>query len=242
MLYDTCYLILMFLVYSVIGYIIEVLFCSYHENRWVLNRGFLIGPWLPIYGSSVVLICLLLKKYENDLLALFIMSMFTCSMMEFFTSLILEKIFKVRWWDYSNHKFNLDGRICLSNSVYFGLGGVAIICILNPIIMFLFNLLNRKILILVTLVLSSLFIVDLTISIVVLVKLKISSIKFSQKDVSEEVIKLRNEALKKNSLLFKRLMNAFPKVEGKNKDVFIELKSKVNEFRKKNKLNKHKNV
>ena len=233
MLYDSCYLILMFLVYSFIGYIIEVLFCSYHENRLVINRGFLIGPWLPIYGSSVVLIYLLLHKYENDILALFIMSMFTCSVMEFFTSLILEKIFKVRWWDYSKHKFNLDGRVCLSNSVYFGIGGIAIFYLFNPVVFGLFNLLKENVLIIITLILSSIFIVDLITSIVVLVKLKVSSIKFSQKDVSEEVIKLRNEALKKNSLLLKRLMNAFPKVEGKNKELFIELKKKVNEMRKK---------
>lgn len=235
-MYNSCYLILMFLVYSFIGYIIEVLFCSYHENRWVINRGFLIGPWLPIYGSSVVLIYLLLYKYENDLLALFIMSMFTCSIMEFFTSLILEKIFKVRWWDYSNHKFNLDGRICLSNSCYFGLGGIAIFYLFNPVIFGLFNLLKEKTLITITLVLSAFFVADLITSIVVLIKLKISSIKFSQKDVSEEVIKLRNEALKKNSLLLKRLMNAFPKVEGKNKEMFIELKKKVNEMRNKAKI------
>ena len=232
MLYNSCYLILMFLVYSFIGYIIEVLFCSYHESRWVFNRGFLIGPWLPIYGSSVVLIYLLLYKYENDLLALFIMSMFTCSVMEFFTSLILEKIFKVRWWDYSKHKFNLDGRICLSNSIYFGFGGIAIFYIFNPLLFASFNILKHNTLIIITLVLSAIFIIDLITSIVVLVKLKISSIKFSQKDVSEEVIKLRNETLKKNSLLLKRLMNAFPKVEGPNKDMFIELKKKVNEMRK----------
>lgn len=235
MLYDSCYLILMFLVYSFIGYIIEVLFCSYHENRLVINRGFLIGPWLPIYGSSVVLIYLLLHKYENDILALFIMSMFTCSVVEFFTSLVLEKIFKIRWWDYSKHKFNLDGRICLTNSIYFGLGGIALFYLFNPVVFSLFNLLSHKALIIITNILSLVFIGDLITSISVLVKLKVSSIKFSQKDVSEEVIKLRNEALKKNSLLLKRLMNAFPKVEGKNKEIFIELKKKVNDIRNKKK-------
>ncbi len=235
MLYDSCYLILMFLVYSFIGYIIEVLFCSYHENRLVMNRGFLIGPWLPIYGSSVVLIYLLLHKYENDILALFIMSMFTCSVVEFFTSLVLEKIFKIRWWDYSKHKFNLDGRICLTNSIYFGLGGIALFYLFNPVVFSLFNVLSHKALIIITNILSLVFIGDLITSISVLVKLKVSSIKFSQKDVSEEVIKLRNEALKKNALLLKRLMNAFPKVEGKNKEVFIELKKKVNDIRNKKK-------
>lgn len=235
MLYDSCYLILMFLVYSFIGYIIEVLFCSYHENRLVINRGFLIGPWLPIYGSSVVLIYLLLHKYENDILALFIMSMFTCSVVEFFTSLVLEKTFKIRWWDYSKHKFNLDGRICLTNSIYFGLGGIALFYLFNPVVFSLFNLLSHKALIIITNILSLVFIGDLITSISVLVKLKVSSIKFSQKDVSEEVIKLRNEALKKNSLLLKRLMNAFPKVEGKNKEIFIELKKKVNDIRNKKK-------
>ena len=181
---------------------------------------------------------LLLYKYQKDVFALFIMSCFLCSIMEFFTSLILEKIFKVRWWDYSNKKFNLDGRICMSNSILFGLGGVLLFYVLNPIFFKLFALVDQNTLIRITMFLMDLFIFDVIISIIVLVQLKLSSIKFSKKDVSEELIELRNEQLKKNSLLLKRLLNAFPKVEGKNKEMFIEIKKQVNEIRRKLKESK----
>lgn len=241
MLYNFCYLFLFFLFYSVFGYIVELTFCSIHSKKIVLNRGFLIGPYLPIYGASCLLMYLFLYKYQEDPFALFIMACFVCSVMEFFTSLILEKIFKVRWWDYSHLRFNLDGRICLSNSILFGLGGLLIMYILNPIVLSLFNLMSKNVLIIVTLILMAIFIIDFIISIVVLVELKVSSIRFSKKDVSEELIKLRNEKLRKNSLLLKRLLNAFPRIEGKDKDKIVELKKKVNEFREKRKEKKENN-
>lgn len=235
MLYNLCYLCLIFLFYSVFGYLVEVAFCSIHSKKLVFNRGFLIGPYLPIYGSSCLLMYLFLYKYQDDPFALFIMACFICSVMEFFTSLILEKIFKVRWWDYSHLKFNLDGRICLSNSILFGLGGLFIMYVLNPIVLSLFNLMSKNVLIIVTLVFMAIFMLDFIISIAVLIELKVSSICFSKKDVSEELIKIRNEKLKKNSLLLKRLLNAFPRIEGKDKAKMEELKRKVNEFRQKGK-------
>ena len=237
MLYDTCYLCLMFLVYSVLGYLIEITYCSYCTKKPVYNRGFLIGPYLPIYGSSVVLMYVLLYKYQKDPFVLFVMCCFICSVMEFITSLVLEKIFKVRWWDYSHIRFNLDGRICLSNSVLFGLGGLLIFYIFNPLILPILNLMNKNLLITLTLILMDIFIIDLIISIVVLVELKISSLQFSKKDVSEELIELRNKKLRRHSLLLKRLLNAFPKIEGDNKELIKDLKRKVNELRKKIKEN-----
>ena len=240
MLYDTCYLCLMFLFYSIFGYVVEIAFCSYHANKVIINRGFLIGPYLPIYGSSVVLMYMFLYKYQDDPITLFVMCCFICSVMEFFTSYFLEKIFKVRWWDYSDKRFDLDGRICLTNSLLFGLGGLAIFYILNPIILPLFNKMSEKVLIILTLSLMAIFIIDVIISIVVLIELKISSINFSSKDVTEELIILRNEKLRKNSLLLKRLLNAFPKIEGKDKEQLVEMKKMVNRIRERIKEEKNK--
>lgn len=227
----------MFLFYAVFGYLVEIAYCSYCSKKLVYNRGFLIGPYLPIYGSSCVLMYLFLYKYQDDPFTLFVMCCFICSIMEFLTSLILEKIFKVRWWDYSHKRFNLEGRICLSNSILFGLGGLLIFYIINPLILPIFDLMSKNTLIILTLILMAIFIIDLIISIVVLVELKVSSIRFSKKDVSSELIELRNKKLKKHSLLLKRLLNAFPKVEGDNKELIKELKRKVNELRKRIKEN-----
>lgn len=240
MLYNFCYLFLLFMFYAVLGYIVEISYCSLTDKKITFNRGFLIGPYLPIYGSCLVLMYLFLVKYENDLSGLFIMSAVLSSIIEFFTSLILEKIFKVRWWDYSNLRFNIDGRICLNNSLLFGLGGVIIIRFVNPYILRFLDSLSSTTLITISLILLVIFITDLIISVVVLVKIKVSSMNFGKVDVSEEIRKLRSERLKKNSLLTKRLLNAFPKIEGKNKEQFEDLKRKVNEIRKK--LKEQKNV
>src|SRR5574344_851837 len=99
-MYTFCILFLMFLSYSFIGYILEIIFCMITSKKFTLNRGFLIGPCLPIYGIGSVLMYSLLNKYANDLVILFVMCSLVATLVEFFTSLILEKIFKVRWWDY----------------------------------------------------------------------------------------------------------------------------------------------
>lgn len=232
MLYNFCYLFSLFMVYSILGYIVEISYCSIVEKKVTFNRGFLIGPYLPIYGSSLVLMYIFLVKYENDLVGLFIMSAVLCSVIEFFTGLILEKIFKVRWWDYSNLKFNLDGRICLNNSLLFGLGGVIIIRFVNPHILRFVDAFSSTTLITIALILLIIFITDLIISIVVLAKIKVSSMNFGKVDASEEIRRLRSERLRKHSLLTNRLLNAFPRIEGKNKEQFEELKRKVHEIRK----------
>ena len=132
MLYTISFWFVLFMLYSFIGYVAEIIAVSIIQKRVVLNRGFLIGPYLPIYGVGCMIMVLFLRRYENDLLALFIMSAFYCSVLEYFTSLIMEKIFKLRWWDYSNNKFNINGRICLKNAVLFGIGGIIVVKVLHP--------------------------------------------------------------------------------------------------------------
>ena len=86
------------------------------RNKKFVNRGFLIGPVCPIYGYGVVLVSLLLQKYQNDIIVTFFMSIIICGFLEYFTSYFMEIIFKARWWDYSNIKWNLDGYICFPAS------------------------------------------------------------------------------------------------------------------------------
>ena len=102
--------ILLFMIYSFLGWLMEVITVSV-EAKKVVNRGFLIGPYCPIYGIGAVLITLVLSRYKYDPLVLFVMTMVSCGVLEYLTSWAMEVIFKARWWDYSHEKFNLDGRI-----------------------------------------------------------------------------------------------------------------------------------
>ena len=79
----------------------------------MMNRGFLIGPCCPIYGCGCLLFILILPKYLDDPIVLFILAATICSVLEYITSWIMEKLFNTRWWDYSKRRFNLDGRVCL---------------------------------------------------------------------------------------------------------------------------------
>ena len=128
-----------FFFYSFIGWFFESCYCSIRPKKWV-NRGFLRGPICPIYGTGglVMMICLLPLRhitenlYLNELL-IFIAGAILCDIVEFMTSYIMEKLFNARWWDYSNKKFNIQGRICLTHTLYWGTCSCLFVFILEPI-------------------------------------------------------------------------------------------------------------
>ena len=122
------------MLYSFFGWLLEVI-VTFIKSKKIVNRGFLIGPYCPIYGKGALLIVLLLKKYENDIIALFVMAVVVCSIIEYITSYVLEKLFNTRWWDYSNIKFNINGRVCLQNLVAFGIFGVLLLKYVNPFLL-----------------------------------------------------------------------------------------------------------
>lgn len=119
--------ILYFAIYSLGGYLVEVVKCSLKRKQFT-NRGFLFGPVLPIYGFGAVLFALAIDYIEplrGNLILTFLAAVAICTVLEYITSFLMEKLFKIRWWDYRGvHRFQLNGRICLQNSLLFGLGGI----------------------------------------------------------------------------------------------------------------------
>ena len=132
-MYNICYIFTQFIFYSFIGYICEVVYCSYLQKK-IVNRGFLFGPLCPIYGFGAILTIHSLKSFLNDPIIVFVMGMIITSILEYFTSYIFEKIFNNKWWDYSYRNDSINGRICLQNSVLFGFGILIVLYIINPII------------------------------------------------------------------------------------------------------------
>lgn len=122
---------LYFILYSVLGWIYETALCSVKEKHFV-NRGFLNGPYCPIYGTGAVLFILLLGRERSPLL-IFVFGAIIASAVEYATSFFMEKIFNARWWDYSEFKFNLRGRICLGASLVFGAFAVLLIKFIHPV-------------------------------------------------------------------------------------------------------------
>ena len=122
---------MLFLIYSIIGWFIEVCNSLVVEKKFV-NRGFMLGPYCPIYGLSSIIMILYLNQYKDNIITVFLLAVFVCSIMEYIVSYLMEKLFNARWWDYSDRKFNINGRICLTNALLFGLLCVFLIYIINP--------------------------------------------------------------------------------------------------------------
>lgn len=225
-MYQYCYLFLLFIIYSFLGYLVEIFNCSRIERRIVLNRGFFLGPVLPIYGVSCLIMVQFLDRYKSDLLVLFIMSMVISALLEYFTSYILEKIFKTRWWDYSEKRFNIEGRICLGNIFLFGLGGTICVYLVNPLFVSFLAIFKEQTIIIVSLFLFVIFLADVLIILITMWQLKIASKKFKTKDATEEITKIVRDEIIKNAALLRRMLNAFPKINIQNrKDVLSKLKA-----------------
>lgn len=199
---------LLFIFYSFIGWIIEIINELITEKRYV-NRGFLIGPYCPIYGCGVILMILLLNRYLNDPVVLFIMAVIICSILEYFTSYIMEKIFKARWWDYTERKFNINGRICLETMVPFGIGGLIIMYFVNPFITGVLNMIPTVLLKLISIILFVVFLVDNLISFKIIFKFR-NITKKEERDNTAEITAKVKEILSKKSKLGKRLIKSFP--------------------------------
>ena len=209
---------LFFIIYSFLGWLLEVTVKLVEDNRFI-NRGFLIGPICPIYGFGALLMHLMLSKYLNDPWTLFIMIILTCSVLEYSTSLILEKIFHTRWWDYSRKKFNINGRICLETMLPFGLFGLLLMYVLNPLILKLLNGIPYSLLLFLGITIFTIFLTDCLFSFQAIysiqkVSKEVQSKLWLQKDNTEKITKLVQKRIEKSSIaLNKRLIHAFPHIE-----------------------------
>ena len=130
---DIWHLILYFFVYSFIGWLWETVYCSLEERKFVY-RGFLSGPYCPIYGFGVLILLEVLSPIKGDVPLLFLVSVIVMSIFEYVVSFVLEKLFHQRWWDYSAEKFNIKGRIALKSSLFWGVMCLVVIYVLQPMI------------------------------------------------------------------------------------------------------------
>lgn len=205
-------LFLLFIIYSVTGWIIEVI-ATYPDTKCFVNRGFLIGPYCPIYGNCAIAMILLLHNIKDPIL-LFILSIIICSVGEYVTSYLMEKIFHARWWDYTKNKFNLNGRICLANSLAFGVLGFLLIKFVNPFVVGLITKLSPTIMNILFYTILILFLIDNVISFKVIFKIKNMSVKYVHLDNTKEITEKVKKILSDN-VLAKRVFKAFPNIRFK---------------------------
>lgn len=207
-MYNIFLLMALFLIYSFMGWVMESTYCFITTKKFV-NRGFLIGPVVPIYGTGGILIYVLLKKYLDGPIVLFVMSMVICTILEYFTSYYMEKIFKTRWWDYSDRKFNLNGRVCLFNTLCFGILSIVIMYYLNPLLISMLESIDIMLLKVITSILMIIFLIDIGLSTKIIYSFKGIS-KNILSDATEEVNKKVKEVIMSKGVLLRRIAKSYP--------------------------------
>ncbi len=217
---DWVNVILLFFIFGLAGWCMEVglKYIQYHR---FINRGFLTGPICPIYGCGAVLITVVIGNLaivESGPVMTFALSFVICGAVEYLTSLVLEKIFHARWWDYSQKPMNLHGRVWIGNLFLFGLAGVAIIHILNPVLYRFLGRISLGTRAVVTSGLLVILVTDFVVSYFVL-KLVKAGVDTSEADNTEEISQEVRQLLTNRSYFYKRFSDAYPEVVYKTERV-----------------------
>lgn len=241
-------ILLYFIIYSFLGWCLESVYKTILEKRFV-NSGFLYGPLCPIYGFGAVIMILIFGLLPQNVFIIFLSSMILLTIWEYIVGVILEKLFKTKYWDYSNVKFNINGRVCLKNSIYWGILGVVFIFIIHPVVYKIINMLPVGIVFHLNIVLYISLITDMVITVNRIlfiddkieelyqigdkIKEKINELKQSEglekvpvQNIAEKLNELKQEQLKLKTKLYKqinRLKDAFPTMHMSEKiSSFIE--------------------
>lgn len=162
-------LVWIFIIYAFLGWCTEVSYAALDRGKFV-NRGFLNGPYCPIYGCGVVIVVAILTPLKENLFILFVGSFFLTSVLEFITGFLLEKVFHNKWWDYSDKPFNICGYVCLKFSIYWGLACTFIMDILHPMIYKGITMIPFKFGVVLLCIIMTAFAVDLCVTVSTILK------------------------------------------------------------------------
>ena len=183
-------LVWIFIIYAFLGWCTEVSYAALDRGIFV-NRGFLNGPYCPIYGFGVVIVVTILTPLQDNLLLLFFGSFLLTSVLEYITGFLLEKVFHDRWWDYSNKPFNIHGYVCLKFSIYWGLACTFIMKVIHPIIYRGITWIPHTLGVVLLVIFMTVFIVDCCITVSTILKFN-KRLKLMD-EMAEKIHKLSDE-------------------------------------------------
>lgn len=198
---------LIFIIYSFAGWCMEVLI-SLVLRKKLINRGFLVGPICPIYGVGALLLSAVLDANEPPLV-IFCVAFVGSAVLEYLASFVMERLFRVRWWDYIERPFNLNGRICLESILSFGIIGVLMLKLITPALIGLFQSLPPTILILSASIVFVTVLCDIALSLWLILNVRIT-VGTVERDATDEISHRVQEILMDKGKLNRRLVKAFP--------------------------------
>ena len=242
--YSFLEIIIYFITYSFLGWVMESIFRSICEKK-IINTGFLKGPFCPIYGVGAIIMLLFLKRFSDNLAVLFVVSIVVLTIWEYLVGVLLEKLFHTKYWDYSKNKFNFQGRICLTNSIFWGILGVVFVKYIHPAIENLIEKIDVRILIFVYSILGIVILVDMITSIVKVKNIKVTLEKIEKlnneirEKLKEENVQYIIEQLKykRNKTILRlyknvyRLKKAFPAINTKEITEVLSKKVELKEIK-----------
>lgn len=235
-----------FLLYSFFGWCIESAYKSICEKRLV-NSGFLYGPFCPIYGYGAIIMYIFLEDVSSKPFITFCLGFVVLSIWEYLVGVFLEKVFHRTYWDYSNNKFNLQGRVCLLNSIFWGVLGVLFIDVIHPFVTGVLSNIDQSLIIYCDIIIAIAFVVDTVASIMsnfsiaaklkhveelnTSIKEKLEEIKQKGKgveqslqDTLEELKSKRAKIIRKSYKQILRLKRAFPSLKSEEFTKFLNEK------------------
>lgn len=198
---------LIFMSYAFGGWLMEVCI-SLVQRRKLVNRGFLVGPICPIYGVGALLLSLVVRPDESPLV-IFCVAVVGSAILEYIVSYFMEKLFRVRWWDYTERPFNLNGRICLESVLCFGIFGIIILKIINPVLMALYSAIPPTIMFALAGSLLAWLFFDIGLSLWLMLGVRVT-VGTVQRDATDEIATRVHDILTDKGKLNRRLVKAFP--------------------------------
>lgn len=209
--------LMFFYIYAFLGWCCEVCFCSVNTGKFV-NRGFLNGPWCPIYGFGAIIIISLLTPISQNIFVLFAGAVLLTTLLEGITGWLLKKLFHTTWWDYSDMPFNIGGYVCLAFSLMWGIGGCFVMRIIHPIIKRLVWRINPTLAFIILMAVSALFVVDLFVTVATIVNL---NRKFSY------IAKISAQLHRPSDKMAEYLGNSAIEAAEKQKELKLDLQSRL---------------
>ena len=181
-----------FIIYSFVGWVMESVFRSIIEKK-IINTGFLRGPFCPIYGIGAIIMLVFLERFQDKSILLFFIAITILTAWEYFVGVLLEKLFNTKYWDYSEHKFNLQGRICLTNSICWGILGVVFVRYIHPFIEGIISKLDIQIIYYSITIISLVMLVDLITTIIKVkhIKMTLEKVDKINKEIKEKLKEIK---------------------------------------------------
>ena len=259
-------IIFYFIIYSFLGWCLESIYKTIIFKK-PTNSGFLYGPFCPMYGIGAILM-IWAGQLSSNPIVIFIMAFLIFSVWEYLVAVIIEKLFKTKYWDYSDLKFNLQGRVCLKNSIYWGILGVLLIYVIQPVIRNLTEMIPDDILVYVDVILMIAILVDTVITIfrIMFIDKKIRQVFEIGETIKEKILELKNIDLKEKAhidnlqrlisdlkekqdilkiKIYKRIIRlkkSFPEMRSENLTKFMTQKISLDSLKNKMKERKNKKV